>query len=128
VILVEKWLKVIDNEGMKVQPESPQSAILVELGGRLQRVRKRQGLTQDALADASGLGVATVRRIEDGSDSQLGSWIKLLKALGMTASIDGLLPEEYSSPMEEALGGKLPRNARGHGDPGAAFRWGDEQP
>ncbi len=112
---------------MKIDTLTPQAAILEELGERLARVRKRQGMTQDALAEASGLGVATVRRIEDGSDSQLGSWIKLLKALGMEASIDGLLPEIYASPMAEALGGKRSRSARDGSEADQAFRWGDEQ-
>ncbi|WP_419191246.1 helix-turn-helix domain-containing protein [Saltatorellus ferox] len=125
---------------MKIDPLTPQGAILEELGKRLGRVRKRQGMTQEALAEAAGLGVATVRRIEDGSDSQLGSWIKLLKALGMEASIEGLLPESYRSPMEEALGGESAR--RGRSRPGgrqegqaedrpegapSVFRWGDER-
>jgi transcriptional regulator with XRE-family HTH domain len=113
---------------MKIEQLTPQPAILLELGERLARVRKRQGMTQEALAAEAGLGVATVRRIEDGSDSQLGSWIKLLKALGMEGAIDGLLPEMYQSPMAEALGDESDRRTRIQVDGESAFQWGDEKP
>lgn len=107
---------------MKIESLTPQTAILRGLGERLARVRKRQGLTQEGLAEEAGLGVATVRRIEDGSDSQLGAWIKLLKALGM----EGLLPEVYQSPMAEALGRDRARAVRPPMESEAPFRWGDE--
>jgi len=108
---------------MKIDRFSPNSAILKELGARLQRARKQRGLTQDALAEEAGLGVATLRRIEDGNDGKLGSWLRLLKALDRTAAIDALLPEEWRSPMAEvrAQGG-----ARG-GPRDGGFVWGDER-
>ncbi|MDG1904719.1 MAG: helix-turn-helix transcriptional regulator [Arenicella sp.] len=90
---------------MNILPLSPDNLIQQELGTRLKKVRKQLGYTQAQLADASGIGVATLRRIEDGNDSQLSSWIKLLKALEMLNGIDQLLPEVYSSPMSEALNG-----------------------
>ena len=95
--------------------------MLVELGERLARLRKQRGLTQEALATEAGLGVATLRRIEDGSDGKLGSWLRLLKALDMAASIDGLLPEDLRSPMAEV---RRPRRRKA-GD--TDFVWGDER-
>ena len=66
---------------MNILPLSPDNLIQQELGARLKKVRKQLGYTQAQLADASGIGVATLRRIEDGNDSQLSSWIKLLTDL-----------------------------------------------
>lgn len=109
---------------MKIDGLTPDGVILTELGERLARVRKRQRRSQEALAKEAGIGVATLRRIEDGRDSQLGSWLKLLKALGMEAAIEALLPETFHSPLEEAQLGRK-RATRAGGEPGKKFEWGD---
>ncbi|MGB1245527.1 MAG: helix-turn-helix domain-containing protein [Porticoccaceae bacterium] len=88
---------------MKITNLTPDNHILSEFGQRLARIRKQQRLSQTALAEQAGIGVATLRRIENGTDSQLGSWVKLLKALDMDATLDALLPEEFNSPMAETL-------------------------
>ena len=88
---------------MKVTQLTPENQSLSELGERLARIRKQQGYSQEKLAAAAGIGVATLRRIEDGQDSQLSSWLKLLKALQMSAAVDALLPEDFRSPMAEVL-------------------------
>ena len=110
---------------MKIDYLTPEGAILIEVGRRLARVRKQQGFSQTRLAEEAGLGVATLRRIESGQDGQMASWLKLLKALRMTASIDALLPETFDSPMAEVLAGaktgKKPKVAE------ASIRWGDER-
>lgn len=124
---------------MKIDQLTPTSEILRELGRRLAGVRKQQGFSQERLAAAAGVGVATLRRIEDGKDGQLGSWVRLLLALQMDTALDQLLPAEFRSPMAEALAAKVTgarRNARprrapktpptGNADPG--FVWGDERP
>lgn len=114
-------------------------ASLTELGRRLAMMRKQQGLSQAQLAKAAGIGVATLRRIETGSDGQMGSWIKALTALGMISSVDKLLPEELRSPMAEA---KAARNTAVHSKTNSKRRtnkpaqkiseasklWGDEAP
>lgn len=108
---------------MKIDKLTPETAILAELGERLTRVRKQRGHTQEALAREAGLGVATLRRIEDGKDSKLGSWLRLLKALDLHATIDNLLPENFRSPMADA---RAKRRQSPDGDP-ASFTWGDEK-
>ena len=111
---------------MKIDRLTPKTAILEELGSRLARIRKRQGQTQEALSRAAGIGVATLRRIEDGRDSQLGSWLKILKALQLESSIEALLPETFDSPMAQAL---TPKQRRRRGPSAeSGFVWGDEKP
>ncbi|MFK7977402.1 MAG: helix-turn-helix transcriptional regulator [Halioglobus sp.] len=107
---------------MKIDLQTPIETSLVELGRRLSVVRKQQGLNQDELASIAGLGVATVRRIEDGRDAQLGSWLKLLRALNLSHSVDALLPESLNSPMAEvkASGKKIANRPTGKAV------WGDE--
>lgn len=102
---------------MEIKALVPDKDILDELGRRLKKLRKQRGLNQDELAAAAGIGVATLRRIEDGQDSQLGSWVKLMKALDLLHAIDTLLPENLNSPMAEAA--KLGKAIKLHKAPAA---------
>lgn len=97
--------------------------MLDELGERLARARKRQGMSQPELAKMAGIGVATLRRIETGSGGQLESWLKLLKALKMTHQINMLLPERLTSPLAEV--GPKKHKFYGGGRPRPI--WGDEK-
>src|SRR5436305_11981903 len=72
---------------------------------RLRYWRERRGLTQMELAQRSAVGVATVRRIEAGHDTYLGTIEKLAKALQVKPwhLIDwsGSLAHRRSSPARE---------------------------
>lgn len=111
---------------MKISTTTPKTAVIAELGKRLARVRKQRGYTQEELSKAAGLGVATLRRIEEGNDAQLGSWIKLLKTLDMVAAIDQLVPETFSSPMAEVKAGKRRSLKKPSGVSQGSVVWGDE--
>ncbi len=108
---------------MKIDELAPQEAVSQELGRRLELTRKQRSLSQMALAKQAGIGVATLRRIEDGQDAQMGSWIKLMRALNQLPAIDALLPEDIRSPMAEVMAEK------GRKRPGKQGKqaWGDEQ-
>ncbi len=110
---------------MKIDRLTTDKEILRELGQRLTRIRKQQGYIQEALAKKAGIGVATLRRIEHGQDSQMESWFKLLRALELTQSIEQLLPENFDSPMAEALAAKKRRRKTSQLP---ATAWGDEAP
>lgn len=110
---------------MKIDQLTPEAEALRELGERLARVRKQQGFSQSDLAGDAGIGVATLRRIEGGQDSQLDTWMKLLKALGMADAIDALLPENFNSPMAEAIARS---DKRRKPSPSGGIKWGDEIP
>ena len=116
---------------MKITKLTPDNHILSEFGQRLAKIRKQQGLSQTALAEQAGLGVATLRRIESGTDSQLGSWIKLLKALDLGSTLDTILPEQFNSPMTETLRERQAKYKPGSGTARNKSTdtsvWGDEQ-
>ena len=107
---------------MQISELTTDRGVLAALGRRLAWARKQKMLSQDALAEEAGVGVATLRRIEAGHGCQLESWIKVMRALGRISSIDGMLPDELRSPMFEVMrerGRKrLPRRR--------TERWGDE--
>ena len=54
------------------------------IGARLRRARRAAGTTQAELAEASGVGLATIRRIEQtGADPRIGTARRLAAALGV---------------------------------------------
>lgn len=108
---------------MKFDALTPEADILKEIGRRLAVLRKQQGFSQTRLAEEAGIGVATLRRIEGGQDSQMESWLKILKALDWISSIDALLPEQIKSPMAEVRAAK--KGGKKNTPP--ATTWGDEQ-
>ena len=108
---------------MKITDLTPEADILRELGARLARMRKQQGLSQTDLAEEAGLGIATLRRIEAGQDSQLASWLKLMKCLDRIAAVDSLLPEEIRSPRAEVHEARRPRRKSAAS---SVIVWGDE--
>ena len=108
---------------MKISKLVPEDEILKEFAKRLARMRKAQGYSQIEFAKEAGIGVATLRRIEGGQDSQFATWLKILKALDRIPALDALLPETFNSPMAEALAGK----SRKRRTPSASgIVWGDE--
>lgn len=111
---------------MKIDNLTPTTTMLTELGARMARLRKLQGLSQEQLAAAAGVGVATLRRLEAGQDGKLGSWLRLLVALERSDAVEALLPEQLRSPLAEAkaMRRRAPRPPRD----GGGFTWGDEQP
>jgi transcriptional regulator with XRE-family HTH domain len=116
---------------MKIEALTPTLEILRELGRRLTQLRKQHGLSQEELARAAGVGVATLRRLEDGKDGKLGSWLRLLVALGQAEMVEGILPEELRSPLAEARRRRARRSrapaSGAEAPPRAGFVWGDER-
>lgn len=108
---------------MKFDSLTPESDILKEIGRRLAVLRKQQGFSQTRLAEEAGIGVATLRRIEGGQDSQMESWLKILKALNCISSIDALLPEQMKSPMAQVHATKKGAQK----NTSRTTQWGDEQ-
>jgi transcriptional regulator with XRE-family HTH domain len=52
-------------------------------GTRVQRLRREHGYTQERLAEASGITVRTVQRIEAGNDASLETQALIARALGV---------------------------------------------
>ncbi len=74
--------------------------ILAELGRRLRRYRLQQNLTQADLARDAGVSTRTVRNVENGGDTQLGTLLRVLRVLGRLDALDAFLPRPGVSPME----------------------------
>ena len=71
-----------------------------KIGERLKAVRLKQNITQQALAEESGVSLSSVKKIEKG---EIGSFDSLLRVLRTLGKLDVLLPlveEEQLSPNE----------------------------
>ncbi len=70
------------------------------LGARFRDYRMRVKKTQREVADFTGLTVTTIHKFESGSacNISLGTFILLLKAIGMVNRLDDLLPDLPVSP------------------------------
>ena len=71
-----------------------------KIGERLKAVRLKQNITQQTLAEESGVSLSSVKKIEKG---EIGSFDSLLRVLRTLGKLDVLLPlveEEQLSPSE----------------------------
>ena len=115
---------------MRITSQLTDEAVLVELGSRLARTRLERNLTQQDLGFEAGIGLATVRRLEDGQSVRLTSLIRVLRSLGLLDTLDVLVAEPVPSPIERLrLRGRERRRARpraGTHPKNSPWTWGDE--
>lgn len=85
--------------------------ILEVLGGRLARIRKSAGLSQQEAAARAGIDRTTVSRAELGDNPTSLTIVRLLRAYGRLGSLEAFIPEPQVSPMD--LVRKKKRGTRG---------------
>ena len=84
---------------MNSQPVS-ESVALRQLGERLAALRLVQNLTQAELADQAGVSKRTVERLEAGATAtQLSTFLRVCRVLGLQGRLDQLVPEPAVSPV-----------------------------
>lgn len=90
-------------------------ALLAMLGERLARLRLTKNLTQRQLAEQAGLGLRTVQRLEQGAAaSQLSSFLRICRVLGLAENLELLVPEPQASPIDRLkLEGRKRQRASG---------------
>lgn len=113
-------MKIIGNENEKT--------ILKELGSRIRQQRLAINITQAELAERCGISLSTEMRIENGDDSKMSSYIKILSALNMSGNFDMLIHEaqpDYKSlfeekPRQQRAKTKKPKSS-------LAWTWGEDR-
>lgn len=89
---------------MKITGYESEWIILKELGKRIRQHRIALDITQFDLAQKCGISISTETRIENGDDSKMSNYIKIMTALGIIDNINILIPEEqpdYKAIFEE---------------------------
>jgi len=86
--------------------------LLAKVAEIVRRTRLNRNLTQQTLADRSGISLKAVVNLESGNGASLTSFLAVCRTLGQTGWLDALIPPEGPSPMELLkLAGK-PRRQR----------------
>ena len=100
------------------------SALLQELGRRVQRERLNRDMSQAAMAMKAGVSRRALQYLEGGRVSTLQSLIRVLRVLEKLDMFDAFLPEPGPSPIQLAKlkGRQRMRSSgpRGKHHPGAA--------
>ena len=89
---------------MKINTELSDQAVLLEIGQRISQQRLSRNLTQAALAKEAGIAKRTLERVEAGESAQLLTIVRILRVLGMLASLDQLIPVTEPGPMQMLRG------------------------
>ncbi|MBS7455703.1 helix-turn-helix transcriptional regulator [Coralloluteibacterium stylophorae] len=78
------------------------STVLRQLGDRLAALRLAQNLTQAEVAEQAGVSKRTVERLEAGATaSQLSTFLRVCRVLGLQDRLDQLVPEPTASPVAQ---------------------------
>jgi putative transcriptional regulator len=116
---------------MKFIENNSDDATLKELGNRIVRYRLNRNLTQEALAQESGVSKRTINRIEHGHSTQTSNLIRILRVLRLLENLEVLIPEPAISPIQQTkMHGKKRRRASSvpdkaeHKEP---WTWGEDE-
>ena len=74
--------------------------ILAKIGERLKAVRLKQNITQQRLAEDSGVSLSSVKKIENGEIRSFESLLRVLRTLGKLEVLQPLVEKEQISPSE----------------------------
>lgn len=113
---------------MKITGYAYEQVILKELGNRIKQFRIARNITQAELAKKCGISSSTEVRIENGEDSKISNYIKILTALGLAENFDLLIPEPQ--PDFKALYEQTPQKQRATSaarSPKAAWVWEEDK-
>ncbi|MEL7269608.1 MAG: helix-turn-helix transcriptional regulator [Bacteroidota bacterium] len=75
-------------------------SILVELTQRIRQRRLNLNLTQEQIADKSGLHKQTIKNFESGKNASLLTLIQILRVFGDLDALDQFLPDPGVSPIQ----------------------------
>ncbi len=104
------------------------SAIAAALCKRLETIRLSQNISQAELAKQAGVSRSTMTRIADGKSISLDSFIRVIKALGLSDHLAALLPNPNVRPVEMAANeGQHRRRASSKRKTTQPWSWKDEE-
>jgi len=86
--------------------------LLVKVADALSQLRLNQNLTQQTVADRSGISLKAVVNLESGNGASLKSFLSVCRTLGKLDWIEELTPPEGPSPMELLKLAGRPRRRR----------------
>ena len=105
---------------MNISKHMTDTQVLQELGTRLAAERLARDLTQAQLAEQAGVSKRTVERLEAGAvATQLSTFLRVLRVLGLQEKLDALIPAPAPSPLQQLKRkGRTRQRASGQTEPG----------
>ncbi len=77
--------------------------VMFSLASRARERRLREGLTQDALAERSGVSLGSLKRFERTGEVSLGSLVRIAFALGAQDGFDGVFAPLPFETLDDVL-------------------------
>lgn len=74
--------------------------IIGKIGNRMRRTRLNQNITQQSLAEAAGISLSSLKKIEKGEIGSFDSLLRVMRTLGLLEVLQPLVNEEQPSPNE----------------------------
>lgn len=100
---------------------------IIELGHKIKLYRIMKDMSQQDLADKTGVSKRSVSRLEQGESLQVDNLFKILLALDLGENIELLVPDQTKRPsfyLEKA--DNRPKRVHRKVEK-SEFKWGDEQ-
>jgi transcriptional regulator with XRE-family HTH domain len=94
---------------MSTHRNTPDTAVLTDLGARLAHLRLQRNLTQEELAHEAGVSKRTVIRLESGESTQLTNLIRVVRALGLLGNLDAFVPAGTTAHARERASARVGR-------------------
>ncbi|SDZ85234.1 helix-turn-helix domain-containing protein [Microbulbifer marinus] len=79
--------------------------VLEQLGDHFRRLRLARNVSQETLANESGVGLSTLKRLENGRGCNLMALVQLLEALGCLNDLESFFARLSASDGHTALAG-----------------------
>ena len=73
---------------------------IAQIGQAIREIRKTRRYTQERLAQRSGIGLNTLKRIESGQTTRLDNLIRVLRALRLLDRLERVFEQPKLSPLE----------------------------
>lgn len=99
-----------------------------ELGQKIKTYRIMKEMSQQDLADKTGVSKRSISRLEQGESVQVDNLFKILLALDLGDNIELLVPDQTKRPsyyLEKP--DHKPKRVRKKTEKNNDFKWGDEQ-
>ena len=97
--------------------------IIGQIAGKVKSTRLKQNITQQSLAEAAGVSLSSVKKIEKGEIGSFDTLLRILRTLGLLDMLQPLIEEEQLSPNEYY---KLVQSTKNHERKRAAGRLNDK--
>ena len=100
--------------------------IIKELGNKIKVYRIMKEISQQELADKTGISKRSISRLEQGETVNIDSLFKILLALGLHDNIDQLVPDQTKRPSYYLKKPEYEHKRVRKKSEKKEFKWGDE--